>query len=149
MDIPNEIKLKVALQYYGCDFLSCYNIENNPVIQPFVRPNTDPDLYEPDFENKRDLLILKPLSAITDEDGIKTLKILYPHIEKEANIGEIRYLFKEFTYLEGKVYCNPEKTIQVYQCLQNLGYDLPHYLLEGKTLHEAGLAIYKEHLKTT
>lgn len=40
-----------------------------------------------------------------------------------------------------------ERQIHVYQFLQSRGYDLPNYLLDGKTLHEAGLAIYENELK--
>jgi hypothetical protein len=36
-----------------------------------------------------------------------------------------------------------ENQYAVYQFLQSRGYDLPHYLLGGKTLHECGLAIYE------
>lgn len=42
-----------------------------------------------------------------------------------------------------KDYFTPN-TFEIYQFLQSKGYDLPHYLLGGKTLHESGLAIYEK-----
>jgi hypothetical protein len=40
------------------------------------------------------------------------------------------------------VYSLPD-ILQAIQYLQPQGYDLPHYLLDGQTLQQAGLAVYK------
>lgn len=140
MEITNEVKLKVALQYYdSCNILLCYNIENNPVIERFSGKNADLELFEPDFENKRDLLILKPLSSITDEDAIEVAKYWYSPVTYIVSNRDLA-IKKTKEYLE-----NPEVMLPLGagQFLQSLGYDLPQYLLGGKTLKEAGLAIYE------
>lgn len=152
--ITNENKYKAALQYYGCDFLLCFNIENNPVIEKFTDANTAPDLYEPDYNNKRDkreLLILKPLSAISDKDAADLIRnsclngfdhsvIINGKIETNNKVTSIWHIFGGAHYVEyiheGNISLNRG------QFLQSRGYDLPSYYLGGQTLKEAGLAIY-------
>ena len=122
--ITNEIKFKVALQYYGHKLLLCYNIEGNPVIRTFDSIHID--YYAPDAGNKRDLLILKPLSSITDED----VKVIgFSNSDEFLGLSSIneKYIGK----------------LSDFQYLQSKGYDLPQYELNNKTLKEAGLAIYE------
>jgi len=177
MEITLETKFKVAMQYYGCDYLLCYNIEDTPVIERFIGSNTRFDMYEPDLENKRELLLLTPLSKISDEDTIEVAKIC----NGGKNIGRIhKYDYKNqdgcrmFIELQGEFpdsgdntvvffYDNgcidkfypqagengkhsdlrPDEYMLTYQYLQSKGYDLPHYLLNGKTPIEAGIALDK------
>jgi len=143
--MENKIKFKVALQYYGCPYLVCFNIENNPVIETFTGKNIEEGMYEPDVENKRELLILKPLPEITVDDAIEVYQILNYDDRKEA---EMKF---EFYGIAPIVECltrdvrNPwnfKTYAKVYQHLQVKGYDMPQYLLGGKTLKEEGMAIY-------
>lgn len=159
MEITEEIKFKVALQYYGCKFLVCYNIENNPVIETFEGKNAQLDIYEPDLKNKRELLILKPLSGISKSDAYEVARILF---SKEYTGDDITYN-KDSIYVKIKIPNTTinnnvkisfdghlrnmsgyglNNTLQAHQYLQSKGYDLPNYLLGGKTLYECGLCAY-------
>lgn len=110
-------------------------------------------------------LILKPLSEITKEDAIEVARI--------CNCGnwtiERKLEYKKTTYKTpfAQLYTEYEDRKQVlisfdnegfkvhngneyyhthvpsHQYLISKGYDLPNYLLGGKTLNEAGLAIYE------
>ena len=103
-------------------------------------------------------LILKPLIEITDEDAIEMAK-LFGGIEGDVELNRPTDLTNEDIFFAVQViqiepewasYCTPKKWRNIngygtnaYQWLQTKGYDMPHYLLGGKTLHEAGLAIYE------
>lgn len=139
MEITSEVKYKAAMQYYGCKILVCHNLEGKPVIEDFAGINIVFDLYAPDFDNKRDLLILKPISAISDEDAVECLKIheMIQHsngmyVTEFSHISKIKIAIQAITVFRA----------DAYQFLQSKGYDLPNYILGGKTLKEAGLAIY-------
>ncbi len=112
-------------------------------------------------------LILKPLSKITDEDAHKVALMIGM---KEDN-GKQFYTLRRTDYgvtfatmgsfsaifFNGQITVKPddehseihtfnhtsEKIIMTRQYLQSRGYDMPNYLLGGKTLHESGLAIYE------
>jgi len=87
-------------------------------------------------------LILKSLSEISAEDGEELYKIQF--CKKPSPKLLAQYLdSKIFAYLFG----DGDLKLKSYQFLQSKGYDLPQYLLGGKTLKEAGLAIYEEDLK--
>lgn len=140
MEITNEIKAKVFAQYLGqkvnaegsrLELISvCFNhiVCYNPPIG-----EVEGDEVEFDFSI---YLMLKPLSAITDEDAIEVAKITQEN-ESYHNAGVGKMVVK------GKWKFNMEKYFFIHQFLQSKGYDLPNYLLGGKTLHEAGLAIYE------
>lgn len=143
MERPKEIKFKVALQYYGQPFLVCYNIENNPVIETFSGKNIEQGMYEPDNENKRELLILKPLSSITDKDAIEVAKIAKCKY-CIADISDLKpHLLRSMSFTN---VWNGNTVLSICQYLQSKGYDLPQYLLGGKTLKEAGIAIYENEM---
>jgi len=140
MEISNETKFKVALQYYGCDFLICYNIENNPVIEKFAGRNADFGIYMPDPVNKRDLLILKPLSAITDEDSMEVAKLA----KCKYCIGDVSDLKPHLLRaMSHENVWSGNTILNICQFLQSKGYDLPQNLLGGKTLQQSGLATYE------
>jgi len=145
MEISNEIKFKVALQYYGQPFLVCYNIENKPVIETFSGKNIEEGMYEPDVVNKRELLILKPLSKITQDDAIEFHDIVFGGIGKKPYhvVAETVRNYIEMIFKGGKQCPDIKGLVLTTQFLQSKGYDLPSYLLEGKTLQEVGLAIYE------
>jgi hypothetical protein len=113
--------------------------------------------------------ILKPLSQITDEDAIEvasmvdsgfklskktTVKrhnndtlisintnevddVCMVHITLKKNFFNVKAIHEDdWNITTGTAF-------KAYQYLQSRGYDLPNYLLGGKTLQEAGLAIYQ------
>lgn len=97
-------------------------------------------------------LILKPLSAITDEDANAVAKMFAIPGDKLMATGKglVRRIFDqteeedEFAGLE---------VLRVYQYLQSKGYDVPNHLLGSnkscggcKTLKEAGLAVYEREI---
>lgn len=91
-------------------------------------------------------LILKPLSEISDEDATEVglmvctdeSKSYHNHIGMSfVKLLSVKYDEK---YL-GSYF--PFDIIDACQYLISKGYDLPHHLLNGKTLHEAGLATYE------
>lgn len=104
-------------------------------------------------------LQLKPLSAITDEDAIEVAKMegfVFYHIFR-SNVSPFVLQIKNeknrfLSIAENWENCHSDSddgesgymlNTNVYQYLQSKGYDLPQYLLGGKTLHESGLAIYE------
>lgn len=99
-------------------------------------------LYNPEYKECGGIiLILKPLSEITDEDAIQVDELISPQY------SSIKYFH---TSTRGKVWIRDilagnqvSNVIQVYQFLQSKGYDLPYYILGNKTLQESGLAIYE------
>lgn len=80
------------------------------------------------------ILVLKALSSITDEDA-RGIKIL--GTEEKMEYKDAKH-FLEFYESVGFL------TSMEADFLRNLGYDMPHYLLGGKTLQESGLAIYEK-----
>jgi hypothetical protein len=155
MELSNEIIAKVISPYIGCMCLTNTR-ESQGEGKPFkflkgkfleidlgmmdsfigllLENETEPSNHE-NYSASDIKLILKPLSAITDSDAIEVQKILGLRMSKKSN------QFKDI--------CNaatPECAIEIYQFLQNKGYDMPHYLLGIKTLKEVGLAIYEEEL---
>lgn len=141
MEITNEIKAKVFAQYLG--HICRYDMEGRP-----FRGTDKNELLTTEnlallcFSNHRKM-VLKPLSAITDEDAIYLAKVVYPdwktRFDDSFNFSGIGRDIVCATY-KGRY---SEIKLNYAQFLQSRGYDLPQYLLDGKTLHEAGLAIYE------
>lgn len=173
MEIKNENKIKVLAQYIGCQV-------SIPAGYAFNGFKTDDKVGE--FNGIRNegfihigniggyysfghfQLILKPLSAITDEDALEVAKIVgfenpevYSRTEdyvliqekgKPVNNKSVSIWFDGEILADGSERTTYEFSISegisfVYQYLQSKGYDLPQYLLGGKTLKEAGLCIYE------
>lgn len=99
-------------------------------------------------------LILKPLSAITDEDAIEVLNILMGrkgsyykdwHINMQEQWLKIikLELTENFGSTQLKILPYFKNMFMVNQFLQSKGYDLPNFLLDGKTLFESNLCIYE------
>ena len=125
MEIRNEIKIKVFAQYFG-QKLGRHGCIDNSVL----------DIAEFDYIQRHNILsevflILKPLSAITEEHIKELFKAISYGFMQTKFIVEV---------LEALPY---KKAIIAYQFLISKGYDLPNYLLNNKTLQESGLAIYK------
>ncbi len=125
MEISNDIKAKVFAQYLG-QRLQRGGMMTIELL--YACKNAAYNTYD-------DIVLkLKPLSAIADEDAIEVSTMLWGN--KMPNPMEtIKHQL--FTYSVSDV------PARCYQLLQSKGYDLPQYLLGGKTLHEAGLAIYE------
>lgn len=124
--IAEEVKAKVFALYLG---QTCIDSDNKKhhilgISLEEAMIQVDGDNHDVDWWNFDAVkLILKPLSSITDEDAI------------ECGWKQIMSL-KEFADAKSV------RPLEVYQRLINKGYDLPQYLLGGKTLKETGLAIY-------
>ena len=126
MKITKEVRAKIFNQYYGVKYH--YKNDFGTYADLVGSINTYKHLSE--YEVVK--LVLKPLSEITDEDA-----------NKIATLSGFNYLMdlQEFE-LTGALSCKLYDFCSAYQYLQSKGYDLPQYLLNGKTLKEAGLAIY-------
>lgn len=90
--------------------------------------------------------ILKPLSSLTPEDAIEVVKMALPG-EKFKDVflkdGKIFFQLKlKYSYVMRSVDIS-KLSLRVGQYLQSKCYDLPQECLDGKTLNEAGLAIYE------
>ena len=139
MKITNEIKAKVFAQYI---FNPCVITmsETKGIVETIVIGLIQKG--EGHFK-----LILKPLSTITDEDAIEVAKIMAsPHIAMRLEKDDTRIRDAKYWIRNGLIAtfnCNGYKALEAFQFLQLKGYDLPNYLLGGKTLNEAGLAIYE------
>jgi hypothetical protein len=155
MEITNDIKSKVFAQYFGQRLTG-----NSTVSGLFLDMPVKSDKFK---------LILKPLSSIIDEDFME-LAIVCGYVIGKVNRND-HYIWGDYinnggvhtgtfridtekTSYKGKITTdssngNPRHDIYTchalngFQFLQNKGYDLPNYLLSGKTLFEAGLAIYE------
>jgi hypothetical protein len=135
MEITNEIKVKVFGQYAKKNMQIMYSgvISNLTAISldsPFVFITTHVggrDKQMVNIENVK--LITKLLSDITDEDL--------------SSLGISR---KDWNYLyTGNPY--EDFSALAFEKLRSKGYDLPNYLLDGKTLIESGLAVDIKTLK--
>lgn len=151
MTITEELAKKVCLQYVGQKVmyghfprerkgtLDGYNepfgfqVQDNGGL--FIRHNVRYGLMK---------LILKPLSKITDEDKIALYHISSAEDKYDytQDYNGIKSAIDNWIEKEGQE--TLFKTFRRYQYLQSKGYDLPQYLLGGKTLQESGLAIYND-----
>ncbi len=154
MEISNEIKAKVLAGYLGCKVQDEFNdkvgileaifLNNNVIVKHNVRHNLHFDEIK---------LLLKPLQDISDEDTKIVCEIAGYDENEGLNIDFIGGLWRRWIDLnEMKIVDNCysydhvmdfplPNTIKICQFLQSKGYDLPQYLLGGKTLIEAGLAV--------
>lgn len=133
MEPDNQTICQVMAPYYKCP-LVIYEPSAQPVSHYLegVDYNQNQIIAERVNYNPQWIkLVLKPLSKITDNDALEVGKMFRCCSSAEI----VREHFIKY----------PDCVIpyQIYQYLQSKGYDLPHYLLGGKTLHKANLAIYK------
>lgn len=87
-------------------------------------------------------LILKPLSFISDQDAIEVAKLLWPNDSEYQKAYDGNY-YIENMFFGDDFEMTALNAIKVSQFLISKSYDLPQYLLGGKTLHECNLAIYQ------
>ena len=144
MEITNEIRAKLFAQYIGQNVVI-------PKDYKFDGYRTDAEqcelvgVYDQSikllgiscFYPVQDFkLILKPQStsmAFNEEDykSMKKIESIMEELLKDA-VGKDDFVGKMMV-----------SAFLSYQYSISKGYDLPQYLLDGKTLHEAGLAIYE------
>lgn len=126
MEITNESSEKVFAQYWPCE----YTWEGTQKRRKLKLESISVLIGSKVGSAK---LLLKPLSSITDEDAIEVAKM---------SSVDVSRLGHEYVVNFGKRIANSiNLSWQIYSYLQSHGYDLPNYLLGGKTLIEAGLAI--------
>lgn len=166
MEISNETKAKVFAQYLGQNVISNSLSKSNGLLYKVSLKNSfgcfeDKDGHFHDFNVENLKLILKPLDKITDEDAIEVANtfsrgnkwVIHRNdywvclCDKFSN-NEVRILLHNnsvgyFRVYGTSVHDNGMSSLFAYQYLQSKGYDLPNYYLDGKTLHESGLAIYE------
>ncbi len=156
MEITNEIKTKVIAQYLGQNVAIPENYqfsglrtdatigELTGVQDCFIKINGISGFYP--YEHFK--IILKPLSSISDEDAIdgyymsragicladrETIAKWNPEAGIKTLVPNGKRVIEKYLM----------EDVKVYQFLQSKGYDLPNYLLDGKTLKESGLSIYE------
>jgi hypothetical protein len=125
MELTNEIKQKLIYQYFGQKYFYKNEFGTYGGIVGEYHTNEH-------IGNKFFVLRLKSLSEITNEDAIEVAKISH---------FDYRIEQKEFE-LSGALFSDWNDIPMAYQYLQSKGYDMPQYLLGGKTLKEVGLAVY-------
>ncbi len=113
----------------GSDCLGVH-LENESDICNYIN-------YEPGAECR---LILKPLAAITTNHIFEVMR-MYGSLWID---GATLTLHSPITKLKQAVPQIKHFPAHIHQYLQYEGYDLPHFLLENKTLQQADLAIYEE-----
>lgn len=128
--------------------------------------------FEFDYKyNPADILILKPLYSISDEDLIEVVNLTYRQntlkkIYRDAD-DEFKFMYKFISETKNKypigesfslenncfVYRDGYQThdgefvvagLKVYQYLQMKGYDIPNYFLCNETLEENKFATYNK-----
>lgn len=130
MEITDEIKAKVFFQYIGQMTIWEYNGRMWHIRIGLLNIHNVKD----HIDDKK--IVLKPLSAITDEESLEVANIVQPTGGLTAEDGKA--IVSNLAKFELSVCC------MIVQYLQLKGYDLPQYLLGGKTLEEVGLAIYMD-----
>ncbi len=130
MEITNEVRAKVFAQYLG------QKTTGSALSLKWLN-----EYYENNFTSIK--LILKPLSEISDKDAIEVAKIANHWInDKNLMILKGKMIIED--WIKNKLnYLSGWQWFFIYQLLQSKGYDFPRYLLDGKTLFEAGLCIYE------
>lgn len=154
MELSNEIKKQISFQYFGQQ----YRYKNEFGTFGGIIGNDESLHHFPKHISSDSFrIILKPLISITDEEAIEMAKI-FGGVDGEIILNRPTDLKNDDIHFSVQVYRNvPDFKsystpkywidgygIEAYQWLQSKGYDLPHYLLGGKTLQESGLAIYKK-----
>ncbi len=143
---------KVLMPYiYSCDvkWQETSSKQNQPIISPFI-------LFDANFflNKSKCHLILKPIKSITNKHAIEISKMFGCVMVDKVKRHKDYILMVDDSYeiqISHMGYICVRKNKQLYnmmvlgayQFLIENGYDLPHRLLGGKTLQEAGLAIYK------
>lgn len=154
MEITNEIKAKIFAQYLGQEFKWSEETDEDytPILSAVniggsVFSEEADDSGEGCYSINECKLILKPLSAITDEDAIEVAKLIFGKSYNQEK-GHDQLVLKKcqaeaFIKTMNDTPLTGRESWFIYQFLQSHEYDLPQYLLGGKTLKECDLAIYE------
>lgn len=157
MELTTEIKAKVIAQYVGqmCQTITraAGGEEGKPfrylkgqlkeidmgMVDSFMGVLLENEPIQENHENyntNQCKLILKPLSAITDEDALEIQRIYDGEFHQAVAGDKVK---------RGKKFANDNfLCYEAYQYLVSKGYDIKHRLLGHLTLQQAGLAIYEE-----
>ncbi len=138
MEITKEIKAKVLASYLGQQVI---NSAGTKFTMHGVRLSGTVYVGEGMEYCTIYKLILKPLTKLSDEDAKEIAMLIggnhlhiitcfrgQPEFEKKPDERMIKAFISQSA---------------VYEFLQYKGYDLPQRLLQGKTLEQAGIAIYE------
>jgi hypothetical protein len=124
MKITTEIKVKMFAKYLGERVVTRLGYNKMTVSMLNIVNGGGCDELK---------LILKPISQISDEDS-----------NKIANISGFDYRIEDKQFeLAGALMCDSYTFSEVHSYLESKGYDLPQFLLGGKTLQESRLAEYE------
>src|SRR5688572_13294008 len=118
MEISDHIKAKVFAQYWGLNVL---RVSRDAIVSQMVTGYFIMKIENSHFDDP--ILLLRPLSTITDE-----------HADAAAKFGCTYGVWIKEQIQKGYL---AQLQPQMHQYLMDQGYDLPHYLLGGKTLKEA------------
>jgi hypothetical protein len=127
MELTNEIKQKLIYQYFGQKYFYKNEFGTYGGIVGEYHTNEH-------IRNEFFVLRLRQLSEITNEDAIEVAKIVQPNGKLNSEDGKA--IVSDLSEFE------LTKMMLITQYLQSKGYDMPQYLLGGKTLKEVGLAVY-------
>jgi hypothetical protein len=141
--ISNETKAKVLSPYIGKLFVNDINTipRDHFKITYFTLDGIRNDGHL--FTNTK--AVLRPITALTDEEYYKISELCGgANMEYVYKLEHARIIIRQL-YLNN-VHCGLSMSItfQINDYLRSIGIDLPHYLLDGKTLHECGLCVYEE-----
>jgi hypothetical protein len=158
--ITNEKIAKAFLPYIGVTAVFNFGQQKLFGVTKSMFEKQEPNKWIALFEDENEeyvedcALLLKPLSAITDEEILEVAKIeglanakITDRNDYKIEITDDTYIFLlnfkgEICLLKNKYVHEIAKPLAIYQFLQEKGYDLPSWHLGGKTLKEAGYAVY-------
>lgn len=131
-ELTNKDKARIFALYLGCEIIN----PDNAFTRNYVCDGFEISLIEKGQSNNQ--LILKPLSAILDEDAIEVAKMNYSNRDEKIDGAKERYIRSTKTYI-----LNPVEVLQypIVDFLRSRGYALPY---KGIDLFEAGIAIEKQ-----
>ena len=144
-----DVKRKVFSQYVGQSMKVIMNSGKAEICECNVSTIS--------LLNPEDVLILRPLIDITDDEAIEMAK-MFGNIKRDALVlNRPTDLLNDDIHFAVQVYCKvPYASYETpkywrdgygvfaYQWLQSKGFDLPHYLLGEKTLYQSGLCEYRQ-----
>lgn len=132
MEITNEIKAKVFGQYLG------QKIKHDAGIEDLKSVDTQICYANFGWGNAKELgaqckLVLKPLSAISDEDAVYVYSTYH---KSDPSVCVPKWARRSINNWDGL-------PSEISDLLRDRGYDIKNGLLGGKTLFDCGLAIYE------
>lgn len=135
MEITNEIKAKVFSQYLPYFIDSPMRLAFLSIIERLLTLEQQ--------SNHR--IILLPITSMSNEDALVVANIFggASHLSEEGRAHQAKELFITYDFRNKVTTISAASWLKAFQYLLSKGYDLPQLLLGGKTLQEAGIAIYE------